>query len=322
MKKNEDDVLIVTFGSDVVAIQCFQYDLNNDKSPVLPPDNQECHQRGSTNRLKFDNIKEARDSYKNAMTLKSSKFTKRKYVRGGIHRNVFNDSSYFLDVRDYGGSVNLCIDLGDGMATIFKIRDLTMEIESMKEIKKFSEECNKDSKARQTSGDLGSMFAFGLHNRNVGDYISMKDMKMDITKYCQVSRKLLEKYFRSEVEEIISADRSQQIIPSNRLGGTDGISAYCLVSRDLINAAHYDLDTSKSITVFNEKIPGRAKNWFFILPNVVLKRIDQERAIVIQLFDGCTLCWDGRKVFHCTGTKEIGKDNHVYGSFWGGKFYR
>ena len=45
------------------------------------------------------------------------------------------------------------------------------------------------------------------------------------------------------------------------------------------------------------------------------------KAILIKLFDGCSISWDGRDIFHATAIDNVGDDNHVYGNFWGGKNY-
>ena len=282
-----------------------------------------CLQMGSKHIIHFDNVDEAREAYKIGMGMISSRRTLRKYLRGSTYRNVFRDNGRVLDVRDYGGKVDLKIRLGGNETSTLKVRDLSIESESLGIIKEFSEKCRKDSVARPSSGDLGSMFAFGYRSKESGDYVSMKGENSDLIRnYNVVSRKLFDKHFPEDVKDIIDADREQNIVPSASMGGVDGISAYCLVSRDLINAGHFDLDTSVGISVFNERIIGKAVDWFFILPNTVVDGESNERAVMIQLFDGCTLCWDGRKIFHCTGTKEVGENNHVYGNYWGGKDYR
>jgi len=59
-----------------------------------------------------------------------------------------------------------------------------------------------------------------------------------------------------------------------------------------------------------------------VLPNTIELDDVNEKAIVIKLFDGIAICWDGRKIFHSTATKDIGEGNHTYGNFWGGKLYK
>ena len=308
--------------SRVIEICCYQFSDGHVNTPILPPDDQECLQRGSLRRIKYKNADEARNAYNIGMQMKTNLYSRRKYLRGGRYRNIFMECRYLLDVRDYGGMVDLNIKLSNGETSILKIRDLSIEVEAMEGVKEFSERSKKESEARCSAGDLGKMFAFGKHNKVSGDYVSMKNKPMHVRNYCLDSKKLLNKYFEDEVKQIIEADRKQGIIPSYLMGGENGISAYCLVSRDLVNAAHYDLDTSVGISIFNEKIVGMAKSWCFVLPNTIIDGGSDKEAIVIKLFDGCTISWDGRKVFHCTGTKEVGDGNHLYGNYWGGKVYK
>lgn len=308
----------------MIEWECIQLREDSIECPILPPDSQECLQRGPSVRIAFDNVKEAREAYKIGMGMRASKYNRRKFLNGGCYRNIFFDNGLELDVRKYGGNMNLNIAISDGKVSVLKIRDLSGEREMLKVIKDFSEKSNKDSGARCNSGDSGSMFAFGMHGISQGDYISMKDeAMMDCCRtYNIIARNLLDKYFKEDVKDIIEADRRQGIVPSESMGGKDGISAYSLVSRDLVNAAHYDLDTSVGISIFNERIPGLGINWFFILPNTIVEGGSKDKAIMIKLFDGCTLSWDGRDIFHCTGTLDVGSGNHLYGNYWGGKVYR
>lgn len=309
--------------SNTTTKNFIQYEIDNEKCPLLPPDHQQCLQRGPRHTYEFETIDEARQAYKEGIKMKSSKHNQRKYLRGGLYKNLYFDKCNRLDVRDYGGNMNLNIKRWNGRYTFMQVRDLSHEKESLKVIKKFNETCSKDSSARTNSGDSGSMFAFGKRSVKEGDYISMRSSDESLTEYSIVARILLEKYFGEEVKEIIEADRNQRVTPSELMGGSDGLSAYCLVSMDLINAAHYDLDTSVSMTIFNERMIGKADDWYFVLPNTFAESDEKERSIIIQLFDGCAICWDGRKIFHSTATKEIHiKDgNHTYGNFWGGKKY-
>ena len=224
-----------------------------------------------------------------------------------------------VDVRKYEGAVDLNIELFDGEFTKLKIRDVSMMNESMGIMSNFISSSNKDSQARCHSGDKGVMYAYGYHNSKNGDYISMKDSMSTTREYCIEMRRLLELYFCEEIKDIINADMQQGKVPSMNMGGKHGISSYCLISKDLINSAHFDLDTSMGISVFREDIVDKAVGWYFILPNTSMKSSD--KAIIIKLFNGCAISWDGRKVFHCTGLKDLGENNHVYGCYFGGKKY-
>lgn len=308
--------------SNAMEIDCQQLNENDEKSPILPPDDFACLQRGENSRIKYKMIEEAREAYKFGMKKSASKRNHRKYLFGSRYREFFEGYVKFVDVRQFAGSVDLKIKLHNGEETVLKVRDLSVETEMMEVVKQFSETSNKKSVARCHSGDAGKMFAFGFNSRKLGDYVSMDDEVMDIERYSKIVRQGLEKYFKAEIDEIIAADRNQGIVPSKAMGGPKGISAYALVSMDLVNSAHYDLDTSVGLSIFNEKIPGKATNWNFVLPNTTMINGNANQAIAIKLFDGCTIAWDGRKVFHCTSAKNIGEGNHVYGNYWGGKKYR
>ena len=231
----------------------------------------------------------------------------------------FTINASIIDVRKFKGGVDLLINLYGGESTVLKIRDVREEIETMRIIEEYIHSSNKKSKARCHSGDKGSMYAFGYHNSKYGDYISMRDEHKNTREYCIEMRRMLETYFHVEIENIISADRRQGRIPSINMGGRHGISSYCLISKDLINSAHFDLDTSVGISVFMEEKDGVAKEWYFVLPNTTVK--GSTKAIIIKLFKGCAISWDGRDIFHCTGLKEVGENNHVYGCYFGGKNY-
>ena len=244
----------------------------------------------------------------------------RKYLFGSKYVNIFHDFAQIIDVRDHDGSTDLIINYDNDKHTTLKIRDISTESESMDTIKRFINNANMISKARNHSGDLGSMFAFGFHNSKHGNYVSMNNDNGNCRRYCIEMRRLLENYFKEEISEIINADRRQGKFAGHDMGDTDGISAYCLVSKDLVNSAHYDLDTSPGISLFVEDTIDKATGWYFILPNTYSN--ETKKAIIIKLFNGCAISWDGRKIFHCTGLENLGEDNHVYGCYFGGKKYK
>ena len=92
-------------------------------------------------------------------------------------------------------------------------------------------------------------------------------------------------------------------------------------SCNLSNSSHYDVnDGSVGYAVWTEDIPGLAKNWFFVLPNVY-GYIDGKpfSGLAIQLTHGVAIQWDGRIIRHCTSMVEPGVGNHVYGTFCAAK---
>ena len=110
----------------------------------------------------------------------------------------------------------------------------------------------------------------------------------------------------------------QSDVPLWVLGG-DGepLGSFLCFTEDYTNASHLDpFDAGKCMAVWVEKEPGKAKNWYFVLPNVFVPETGQ-KGLVIELFHGCHIKWSGSRVHHCTSwTDTGGDDNHVYSMFY------
>jgi hypothetical protein len=60
--------------------------------------------------------------------------------------------------------------------------------------------------------------------------------------------------------------------PPPEMGGASGIVPSLNISLDLGNEPHYDTnDLGLGISVWLENIPGHAKNWKFIVPNLLVE---------------------------------------------------
>ena len=42
----------------------------------------------------------------------------------------------------------------------------------------------------------------------------------------------------------------------------------------------------------------------------------KQRAIVIKLFHGIAVSWDGRVIRHCTSVTDVGQNNHAFSNFF------
>ncbi|KAI2491237.1 hypothetical protein MHU86_23343 [Fragilaria crotonensis] len=108
------------------------------------------------------------------------------------------------------------------------------------------------------------------------------------------------------------------------------------MSVDLANSSHLDVhDASQGFSVWSEEFPGRATNWFFVLPNLHGQRPDRTtfRGVAVKLSHGIAISWDGRVVRHCTsvshpdgvdggrlgGVGAAQLENHLYGTFTAAK---
>jgi hypothetical protein len=95
------------------------------------------------------------------------------------------------------------------------------------------------------------------------------------------------------------------------MGGDAGLGNTMMISRNLGNSAHIDnRDQSRSIGVWVEEERGRAKNWSFLLPDVSVRG---SKGVVIKLFHGAVISWDGQIIRHCSSIAQPGQDNNVYG---------
>ena len=103
--------------------------------------------------------------------------------------------------------------------------------------------------------------------------------------------------------------------PLSEMGGANGPGSSIMISKNLGNSAHYDFrDMSMSVSVWVEERKDTATNWYFIMPNV---RLNGKLGVVIQLFHGCVISWNGRLIKHCTSVTSTGGDNNVYGCMFG-----
>ena len=86
-------------------------------------------------------------------------------------------------------------------------------------------------------------------------------------------------------------------------------------SEDLVNAGHLDInDSSVSMSTWTELQIGVARKWYFLMPNITR---DKVRGIAVVLQHGTTIRWDGSKIFHCSTVGDVGRNKHVYGTFYG-----
>ena len=71
------------------------------------------------------------------MEMSRNKYNLRKYLRGGVYRNIFKEKCNMIDVRDYGGRLDLNIKISENEYSIFKIRDISHHSLALRKIKRF-----------------------------------------------------------------------------------------------------------------------------------------------------------------------------------------
>ena len=107
--------------------------------------------------------------------------------------------------------------------------------------------------------------------------------------------------------------------PISIMGGVEAPSCSMDVSCNLGNATHFDVtDGSVGYSIWVELEPNTASNWYFVLPNVLIRNNDVSYSgVAIKLFHGVSIAWDGRMIRHGTSLTETNsKTNKCFGWFW------
>ena len=283
---------------------CKQIPLQDKKSPLIPPD------------IMIDNYgmeysphdaKDARFEYSKA--IKSRNTNGRKYLKGSKYKKIYEET-YNEIIND---DCKLVINIEDGTTTEINIKTFESNHELVEPIKEFCIKYFKNRRVgncRITSGDAGIMNVIGYNANLKRQYNINNDIKEDVGRVSEIASNFYKIHFENEARSMMNKSCGKERVN----GMNNSIVSEYLVSKDLINAAHYDtFDISMSIALWVEEIKGDAKGWKFILPNVTL---DGEKGTVIPLSHGKIISWDGTKIYHCSTVREQSDENNVYGFFW------
>ena len=169
----------------------------------------------------------------------------------------------------------------------------------------------KAANARCNKGDLGSMTALGnTATRSEGStFISTKlfskdpDLATALPKICTAVKKFCERKYPGVIPTFrYLEDAVGEEMPRELGGHIGGITSAMTLSLNLMNATHYDVnDGSVGFSIWTESIPGESRNWFFVLPNILVEYQGKtHHGLCIQLFHGVSVLWDGRIIRHGT----------------------
>mmetsp|Transcript_26161 Transcript_26161/g.37181 ORF Transcript_26161/g.37181 Transcript_26161/m.37181 type:complete len:155 (+) Transcript_26161:595-1059(+) len=108
------------------------------------------------------------------------------------------------------------------------------------------------------------------------------------------------------LQPLKSVESAVKVYPPVAMGYHGAPTATCDFSVNLGNASHYDPgDVGPGVAVWAEKIKGDAKNWFFVLPNVLSSEVIQwqrkeylrsRKGISIRLSNGVCILWNGKVI--------------------------
>ena len=258
-------------------------------------------------------------AYKYLSGLRSNKKKKRRYVEDCFHQKVYDTVRVIGRDRT---NVDLVLRLSNGKTSTVQIRRIQddegegLRREMMTLCKSLE---NESGNARQRTKEFGEMYTMGLRDAKNGlMYKPTEGREGMIQRASSLFSEWLERNLLSTYQSITKAEEERMDMVESVFPKGPGSSM--VISMDLGNYAHYDInDRSVSVSLWLEKVRGRAKNWYFILPNV---EIDGSRGAAIELTDGTVISWDGSLVYHCTSVTEVGEDNPVFGCWYGSRSLR
>jgi hypothetical protein len=280
-----------------------------ERLPLLPPDCVEGnHDLGNKGYLvSHSNASEARSMYQYLSSMNSSNRKHRMFVHGVFYRNIFPG----VHVVDGRGSTILDVDCQDGTQTTVKIT-MCCNYTVLNAATKLGGSWGAGNANRL--GDRGQMCVAGLRNAKTGqEYVIKKDHEDLVLEASKAAADWAEAHYPEVVKSIQEAESTKGgreiAYMDSRMGRTT------VQSIDLCNADHFDVnDSSLSLSIFTEVIPGDATNWRFVMPNL---SFDGSKGVVVDLVHGTAISWDGTKVRHCTAEPTTHPNNHVYGLFYG-----
>jgi hypothetical protein len=304
-------------------IPCYQWNDYEPGTPLLPPDMfGDKSIEAIVARRQYYN-----ESVNNAHNSGSFRYGCRRYVKKAHHHKI-DDGVLRIDQRTMG-DVQLAVTIRDANG---RPQDLSyIQISCVKNTKLLAALCigskrlkGQPANARQHVGDHGKMFCCGE--------MAVTGSKMKVT---QPTKILQDENILSEINELSASFAKDAFIsvlptmqhietmsgrvPIKEMGGSSSPSCRIITSYNLGNASHYDVgDASVCYSIWCELEPGSATNWFFVLPNVLVKYGGETyHGVVITLFHGVGISWDGRMIRHGTSITNTGtKTNGCFGWFW------
>ncbi len=301
---------------------CIQIKHDDAAAPLLPPntihDSRDNSVDGTPRTTQHKNISDARNEYKRMSGGASSIRRQRKFVFGALYTALF-PGFFMLDPLE--GDFDLIITLPSNQKSVMQIRLASPNDgvgcgRLLSAVLALGRSQRGPGNARGAKvGDIGSMHAFGYRSARTKETFKGTDEHSEKVKTASnMMRHWMEDNMRDVLTFLLNADKSVGVANLLRCI-PNGPGSRVMLSVNLGNSAHYDVnDSSISVGVWVEEKPGQSKNWYFILPNVSYKG---SQGVVIKLHHGAIISWDGRSIYHCTSSTDVGFDNKVYGCMWG-----
>ena len=334
-----------------VVHECYQASDVESGSPLWAPD----HYTSEKSRPKMtpNDQHSLRVWYRETLLNKASanKTGCRKYVHGALYRNLSPppDTSVrplLFDVRETGEDTTFIVrtrGYAGKNETISHVKVTTLQQNDKNLLSLLhkrschfaqSGTLERSANARCNHGDMGTMTSVGVCTKTGGRSTFFSDKLFKISpnmmnilpKICGGVRRFCERKFPGVLSAFRHLETNFGLDVPNKLGGNErGVSSSIILSCDLMNASHYDIhDASVSFTIWTETNPGSTNDWYFVLPNVLIKHKDKTyHGLCIRLFHGIAIAWDGRIIRHGTSVhthsippKDKNVGNHTIGWFF------
>ena len=222
--------------------------------------------------------------------------SRRRFVKGSYHNKMFDLSNVHIFDWNYYNNTDIRILCSDNSVSYIKIRkiddDVAKSILDMNQIlKKVKPNCRG-----KKYGDNGQMFALGYNPvaKHNDEYIpSLQNQNVSL-QMAEIGKKRKEWYIKNFKNDYdVHFDFTKKLTKYEEC-----LSDFMVHSVSLGNASHYDVnDESITVCTWVEEQIGNTQNWYFVLPNVTP---DGKKALVIKLFHGCTISWEGYKIRHAS----------------------
>ena len=310
----------VDLSRSVETLECIQLLHDIDDTPLLPPDyinsSGDISYDGIPRSTRFKEPVRARQEYNRLRKEKLSVRRVRQFVFGAMFDKLF--PGHFIVDPMYTDK-DLRVTLPDKKGSLIHIRMvapyegvekdnlLTSLVEVGRTLSGTGNCRGKDV------GDLGSMHAIGLKSATSKSvYVTSESTSARV----EVASTLMMEWMQDNLQHVLAKIKTKdsemkvEATPSLK----NGPGSRMMVSVNLANSPHYDKgDTSLSVAIWVEEKPGHAQNWYFVFPNM---SHGGSKGVVVKLYHGLVIVWDGREIFHCTSKTRVGVDNKVYGCLW------
>ena len=269
----------------LIVLVAKSLDDNHSSAPILPPDvitlNKSVHKMTSQSEGQL---------WYNCLRHNN---TRRRYVKGSYHDTMFGHK--YSDIIDWRqtGDLDILVLLPDMGETRVKIRCAPVVLSD--KIVNFNRLLrSKTPNCRGVRfGDSGKMFSMGKRSESLEYSISRKnrDIQEMMTSIGYERKKWFQDQFPDDYLEYFNTENQLDYMKTC-------LSDFMVHSINLRNASHYDVnDATITTTTWVEDEQDSTHNWYFVFPNVTR---DMKKAIVVKLFHGCTINWNGAVLRHCS----------------------